>query len=147
MWADTVGHWDSSMGGKVQPSGQWRRKWDDEDSKLEGKTQNLPTENNRFALFMNIIIKESNSWATRISATAGSVQSSIIIFKTFEIWELLHWNTGHNWTLPLGLFRTNFTNFPIGWDWMSAYIRQPLSVHFWSHPTHTWSDRPPHCYP
>ena len=31
-----------------------------------------------------------------------------------------------NWTLPLGLFRTNFTMFPqaIGWDRTSAYIRR-----------------------
>ena len=44
-----------------------------------------------------------------------------------------------NWTLPLGLFRTNFTMFPqaIGWDRTSAYkrrLRLPLSVHYWSHP-------------
>ena len=34
------------------------------------------------------------------------------------------WYIGRNWTLPLGLFRTNFTNFPIGWDRTSAYIRR-----------------------
>ena len=44
---------------------------------------------------------------------------------------------GRNGTLPLGLFRTNFTIFIIEWDWTSAYIRRirlPLSVHYWSHP-------------
>ena len=70
------------------------------------------------------------------------------ILVTWEINRLEHFcNIGRNWTLPLGLFRTNFTIFPIGWDRTSAYIRRPrrpLSVHFSSHPTHTWRDRPPH---
>ena len=60
---------------------------------------------------------------------------------------LNQWNIGRNCTLPLGPFRTNFTNFPIGWHRMSAYIRrprQPLQSTF----DLTWPihgvDRPPH---
>ena len=61
---------------------------------------------------------------------------------------------GLNWTLPLGLFRTNFTILPIGWDRTSAYTSRPmlpLSVHFWSHlptqPTHGKIDHHTRNYP
>ena len=56
-----------------------------------------------------------------------------------------------NWTLPLGLFRTNFTIIFSYWLRLDdslykvpkAATISPLLISP-NHPTHTWRDRPPH---
>ena len=43
--------------------------------------------------------------------------TSVTFERTSAFPAIIHWTyIERNWTLPLGLFRTSFTNFPIEWD-------------------------------
>ena len=95
-----------------------------------------------FKLRFSVIRILTISWAL-VSCSVNSCLSSSDAPKKVGSYSYMNWIViviGRNWTLPLGLFRTNFTNF-------SYWVRSDVSLYSPylispTHPTHTRRD---HC--